>query len=75
MLFQLQVKTDKQRVYRKLSIKMRSSEALKDVLPDLIVQYATDNQLNYHTISAQIVDEYGNVVYNHLSNAICNSGQ
>lgn len=75
MLFQVQVKTDKQRVYRKLSIKMRSSEALKGMLSDLIIQYAADNHLDYHNISAQIVDEYGNVVYNHLSNVSCNSGQ
>ena len=75
MLYQVQVKTDKQRIYRKLSIKMRSIEALKNILSDLIVQYAADNQLNHHTISAQILDEFGQVVYNYQSNAICNSKQ
>ena len=72
MLYQVQVKTDNQRVYRKLSIKMRSIEALKGLLNDLIVQYAQDNQLNYHTVSAQIVDENKQVVYTHLSNAQAN---
>ena len=74
VLYQVQVKTDSQRAYHKLSIKMRSSEALKGLLTDLIVQYAQDNQLNYHTVSAQIVDENKQVVHTHLSNAQANKG-
>ena len=53
---------------------MRSIEALKGLLADLIVQYAQDNQLNYHTVSAQIVDENKQVVHTHLSNAQANKG-
>lgn len=38
------------------------------------VQVKADNQLNHHTVSAQIIDETGNVLYNHLSNAEVNKG-
>lgn len=72
MLYQLQVKTDKQRVYRKLSIKMRSIEALKNDLESYVIMYAEDNQLNWHTVSAQIIDESDNIVFERLSNAIIN---
>lgn len=72
MLYQLQVKTDNQRVYRKLSIKMRSIEALKNDLESYVIMYAGDNQLNWHNISAQIIDQNGNVVFERLSNAVTN---
>lgn len=68
MLYQIQVKSDNQRVYRKLSIKMRSVEALKKDLESYMIMYAEDNQLNWHTVSAQIIDENGNVVFERLSN-------
>lgn len=72
MLYQIQVKADKQRVYRKLSVKMRSVEALKKDLESYVIMYAEDNQLNHHTVSAQIVDQNGNVVFERLSNAVVN---
>lgn len=72
MLYQIQVKADKQRVYRKLSVKMRSIEALKKDLESYVIMYAEDNQLNHHTVSAQIVDQNGNVVFERLSNATVN---
>lgn len=74
MLYQIQVKADNQRVYRKLSAKMRSVEALKNDLESYMIMYAEDNQLNWHTISAQIIDESGNVLFERLSNAIVNKG-
>lgn len=72
MLYNLQVKADNQKVYRKLSIKMRSIEALKRDAEQYCIMYAEDNQLNYHTIGYQIVDELGNIVYTHLSNTLAN---
>lgn len=74
MLYQVQIKSDKQRVYRKLSVKMRSIEALKNDLESYIIMYVEDNQLNLHTISAQIIDQDGNVVFERLSNAVANKG-
>ncbi len=68
MLYQVQVKSDKQRVYRKLSVKMRSIESLKSDLESYVIMYAEDNQLNWHTVSAQIIDQNGNVVFERLSN-------
>lgn len=75
MLYQIQVKSDNQRVYRKLSVKMRSIEALKHDLESYVIMYAEDNQLNWHTISAQIIDESGNVVFERLSNAMVNKAK
>lgn len=72
MLYQIQVKSDKQRVYRKLSVKMRSVEALKHDLESYVIMYAETNQINCHTISSQIIDQNGNVVFERLSNAIVN---
>ena len=74
MLYQVQVKSDKQRVYRKLSVKMRSIEALKKDLESYMIMYAQENQLNWHTVSAQIVDQDGNVVYERISNAVATKG-
>lgn len=70
----MQVKADNQRVYRKLSVKMRSIEALKNDLESYVIMYAEDNQINWHTISAQIIDQDNNVVFERLSNAIVNKG-
>lgn len=72
MLYNLQVKADNQKVYRKLSIKMRSIEALKKDAEAYCVMYAQDNQLNWHSISYRIIDDLGNVVYTHISNAQAN---
>lgn len=72
MLYQIQVKADSQRVYRKLSVKMRSIEALKKDLESYMIMYAGDNQINHHTVSAQIVDQNDNVVFEILSNATVN---
>ncbi|AWD93309.1 hypothetical protein AB9_164 [Acinetobacter phage vB_AbaM_B9] len=72
MLYQIQVKADNQRVYRKLSIKMRSIEALKKDLEAYVIMYGEGNQINHHTVSAQIIDQNGNVVFERLSNATIN---
>lgn len=72
MLYQIQAKADNQRVYRKLSVKMRSIETLKKDLESYMIIYAEDNQLNHHTVSAQIIDQNGNVVFERLSNATVN---
>lgn len=72
MLYQIQFKADNQRVYRKLSVKMRSIEALKKDLESYMIMYAEDNQINHHTVSAQIIDQNGNVVFELLSNATFN---
>jgi hypothetical protein len=74
MLYQIQVKADNQRVYRKLSVKMRSIEALKNDLESYVIMYAEDNQVNWHTVSAQIIDEGGNMIFERLSNAVVNKG-
>ena len=74
MLYQVQVKSDKQRVYRKLSVKMRSIEALKKDLESYMIMYAEGNQLNWHTVSAQIIDENSCIVFERLSNAVANKG-
>ena len=72
MLYSIEVKSDKQKAWRKLSVKMRSIEALKEDLESYAVMYAQDNQLNYHTISARIIDENKQVIYTRLSNTQAN---
>ena len=72
MLYSIEVKSDKQKAWRKLSVKMRSIEALKEDLELYVVMYAQDNQLNYHTISARIIDENKQVIYTRLSNTQAN---
>ena len=72
MLYSIEVKSDKQKAWRKLSVKMRSIEALMADLESYVVMYAQDNQLNYHTISARIIDENKQVIYTRLSNTQAN---
>ena len=72
MRYSIEVKTDNQKAWRKLSIKMRSFEALKADLHSYMVMYAQDRQLNHGTISARIVDENRQVIYTRLSNAQAN---
>ena len=72
MLYSIEVKTDKQKAWRKLSVKMRSFEALKTDLHSYIVMYAQDRQVNHGTISARIIDEIRQVIYTRLSNAQTN---
>ena len=72
MWYSIEVKTDNQKAWRKLSVKMRSVEALKTELHSYIVMYAEDIQVNHGTISARIIDENRQVIYTRLSNAQAN---
>lgn len=72
MWYSIEVKTDNQKAWRKLSIKMRSFEALKTDLHSYIVMYAQDRQVNDGIVSARIIDENKQVIYTRLSNAQSN---
>ena len=72
MWYSIEVKTDNQKAWRKLSVKMRSVEALKIDLHSYIVMYAQDRQLNHGTISARIIDENKQVICTRLSDAQTN---
>lgn len=72
MWYSIEIKTDNQKVWRKLSVKMRSTEALKTDLHTYIVMYAQDMQVNHGTISARIIDDNEQVIYTRLSNAQAN---
>ena len=72
MRYSIEVKTDNQKTWRKLSVKMRSVEALKTDLHSYIVMYAQDRQVNNGTISARIIDENKQVIYTRLSDAQAN---
>ena len=72
MLYSIEVKADNQKAWRKLSVKMRSVEALKADLHSYIVMYAQDRQVNNGTISARIIDENKQVIYTRLSDAQAN---
>lgn len=72
MWYSIEVKTDNQKAWRKLSVKMRSIEALKTDLHSYMVIYAQDMQVNHGTISARIIDENKQVTYTRLSNAQAN---
>lgn len=72
MWYSVEVKTNSQKAWRKLSVKMRSIESLKRDLGDYIVMYAQDNQVNYYTVMARIVDENNNILYFRDSNANVN---
>lgn len=69
MLYSIEIKTDNQKAWRKLSVKMRSFEALKTDLHSYIVMYAQDRQVNHGIVSARIIDENKQVIYARLSNA------
>ena len=72
MWYSIEVKADNRKSWRKLSVKMRSVEALKTDLHSYIVIYAQDIQVNHGTISARIIDENKQVIYTRLSNAQTN---
>ena len=72
MWYSIEVKADNRKSWRKLSVKMRSVEALKTDLHSYIVIYAQDIQVNHGTISARIIDENKQVIYTRLSNAQAN---
>ena len=72
MWYSIEVKTDNQKAWRKLSVKMRSVEALKTDLHTYIVMYAQDRQVNDGIISARIIDENKQVIYTRLSGAQTN---
>ena len=72
MWYSIEVKADNQKAWRKLSVKMRSFEALKADLHSYIVMYAQDIQVNHGIVSARIIDENRQVIYTRLSNAQTN---
>ena len=72
MWYSIEVKTDNQKAWRKLSVKMRSVEALKTDLHSHILMYAQDIQVNHGIVSARIIDENKQVIYTRLSNAQVN---
>lgn len=72
MWYSIEVKTDKQKAWRKSSVKMRSVEALKTDLHSYIVMYAQDMQVNHGVISARIIDENKQVMYTRLSDTQTN---
>ena len=72
MWYSIEVKTDNQKAWRKLSVKMRSVEALKADLHSYIVMYAEDRQVNDGIVSARIIDENKQVIYTRLSDAQAN---
>ena len=72
MWYSIEIKTDNQKAWRKLSVKMRSIEALKTDLHSYIVMYAQDRQVNDGIVSARIIDENKQVIHTRLSNAQTN---
>ena len=72
MWYSIEVKTDNQKAWRKLSVKMRSFEAVKTDLHSYIVMYAQDRQVNHGIVSARIIDENKQVIYTRLSDARTN---
>ena len=72
MWYSIEIKTDNRKAWRKLSVKMRSVEALKVDLHSYIVIYAQDSQVNHGIVSARIIDENKQVVYSRLSDAQTN---
>ncbi len=72
MWYSIEVKTDNQKTWRKLSVKMRSIEALKTDIHYYVVMYAQDRQVNDGIVSARIIDENKQVIYTRLSNAQTN---
>ena len=72
MWYSIEIKTDNQKVWRKLSVKMRSVEALKTDLHSYIVMYAQDMQVNHGIVSARIIDENKQVIYTRLSDVQTN---
>ena len=63
MWYSIEVKTENQKAWRKLSIKMRSVEALKIDLHSYVVMYAQEMQVNDGIVSARIIDENKQVIY------------
>ena len=72
MRYSIEIKTDNQKAWRKLSVKMRSVEALKTDLHSYIVMYAQDIQVNHGIVSARIIDENKQVIYTRLSDVQTN---
>ncbi len=72
MLYSIEVKTDNQKTWRKLSVKMRSVEALKTDIHYYIIMYAQDRQINDGIVSARIIDENKQVIHTRLSDAQTN---
>lgn len=72
MWYSIEIKTDNQKAWRKLSVKMRSVEALKADLNSYILMYAQDIQVNQGIVSARVIDENRQVIYTRLSNAKTN---
>ena len=72
MWYSIEVKADNRKSWRKLSVKMRSVEALKTDLHSYIVMYAQDRQVNHGIVSARIIDENKQVIYTRLSDAQTN---
>lgn len=72
MWYSIEVKTDNQKAWRKLSVKMRSIEALKTELRSYILMYAQDIQVNHGIVSARIIDENRQVIYTRLSDTQTN---
>ena len=72
MWYSIEIKTDNQKAWRKLSVKMRSVEALKTDLHSYIVIYAQDMQVNHGVVSARIIDESKQVIHTRLSDAQTN---
>lgn len=72
MLYSVEVKAGNQRIWRRLSVKMRSIGSLKLDLEQYAIMYAEDRQINYHSVMARIVDENNNIVYFRDSNANAN---
>lgn len=72
MWYSIEIKTDNQKAWRKLSVKMRSVEALKTDLHSYIVMCAQDMQVNSGIVSARIIDENKQVIHTRLSNAQAN---
>ena len=72
MLYSIEIKTDNQKAWRKLSVKMRSVEALKTDIHYYIRMYAQNIQVNHGIVSARIIDENKQVIYTRLSNARTN---
>ena len=72
MWYSIEVKAGNQKAWRKLSVKMRSVEALKIDLYSYIVMYAQDRQVNHGIVSARIINENKQVIYTRLSNTQAN---
>ena len=73
MSYHIQVKHDTMhRKWHKLSVSCKDHAALEKDLTLYLMQYASDNQMNWHQLASQVIDHNGVVMSTRVSNATFN---